>query len=255
MNNKPLVSILFPIRNQAEFLCASLTSLISQTYKDLEIIAVDDSSIDISPIIVKRFKKKDNRVKLIKNKKQYGMHISLNRALRKAKGQFIAFMDPQDRSLTTRIQKQLSFLLKNPKVVAVGTNSIAIDEKGRKQGRIILPLSHEEILPTLMAGFSMQFETAMINRELLPKDLLHFEKDTYPFIFSELFVKLLAFGKLANINQPLYHRCESKNKNWHRVKQFPSFLKLFLKATALYDYQPSFKSLFFPLLKQFPSAT
>lgn len=247
----PLVSILLPIRNQDRFLTDCIKSLLSQTYKNIEIIAVNDSSTDNSGSILRRFRKRDKRVRIIQNKKQYGVIVCLNRAVKKAKGEFIAFMDPQDLCHKERIQKQLAYLLANQKTVVVGTCGAFIDKKSKKRGKFIFPKDNNSIYQTLMAGLSMQFETAMINTTLLPKDIIRFQKNSYPLYLSEMFVKLLPYGLFENLDKPLYYRRQSKTRRWQKIKQYPSLFKLFLKSKALYDYHPSIWSVFLPIIKPF----
>lgn len=246
-NLKPLVSILLPVRNKEKFLSDSIKSLLAQTYKNIEIIAVEDSSTDNSKSILRKFRKRYKRIKIINNKKQYGVTVCLNRAMKKAKGEFIAFMDALDLCRKDRIQKQLDYLLANPKTVVVGTCGRFIDKKNRKRGKFIFPKDNSNIYNSLMTGFSLQFETAMINSTLLPKDIIYFQKNSYPFYLSEMFVRLLPYGLFANLSKLLYYRRQTQTLRWQKIKQYPSLFKLFLKSKTLYGYNPSLLSLFQPL--------
>ena len=242
-----LVSIIMPVRNQERFLNESINSLLKQTYKNIEIIVVDDKSTDESRKILISFRKRYKRIRLIQNKKQYGISVCLNRALKRAKGTFIAFMDPQDLSHKERLQKQVEYFMNNPKTVVVGTYGKLIDKKSKKCGKFVFPKDNSSIYQTLMTGFSMQFETAMINTTLLPKDIIYFQRNTYPLYFSELFVKLLPYGLFANLDKPLYYKRLTQTRRWQKIKQYPSLFKLFLKSKTLYNYHPSFWSMFLPL--------
>lgn len=250
---EPLVSVLLPIRNQERFLPDCIKSLLAQTYKNIEIIVVNDHSTDNSGSILRGFRKRNKRVRIIQNKKQYGVTVCLNRALAKAKGEFIAFMDAQDLCHRHRLQKQVAYLLANLKTVVVGTFGKLIDKKSKKCGKFFVPKDNSSIYQTLMTGFSMQFETAMINTMLLPKDIIYFQKNTYPLYFSEMFVKILPYGLFANLDKPLYYKRQSKTRRWQKIKQYPSLFKLFLKSKTLYGYHPSFWSMFLPLIKQYPT--
>jgi len=252
---EPLVSIILPIRNAEKFLLNCIKSLITQTYKNIEIIIVNDRSTDNSRSILRKFRKRDKRIRIIQNKKQYGVTVCLNRGVKTAKGEFIAFMDAQDVCHRKRLQKQVAYLLANSKTVVVGTSGVIIDKKSKKCGKFFFPKDNNSIYQTLMAGLSMQFETAMVNTALLPKDIIHFQKNTYPLFFSEMFVKLLPYGLFANLDKPLYYKRQSKTRRWQKIKQYPSLLKLFLKSKTLYNYHPSFWSIFLPLIKQFPTTT
>jgi len=85
-----------------KYLNECLDSVISQTLKDIEIICINDGSIDNSLIILKEYEKKDKRIKII-NKKNSGVAITRNRGIIDiSKGEFIAFLDPDDKIINNR---------------------------------------------------------------------------------------------------------------------------------------------------------
>ena len=240
MKPEPFVSILLPIYNAQGCLENCVKSLLAQSYKHIEIIAIDDNSKDNSYTILKGFKKKNSRLRMSRNKKRYGLAICLNRALKKAKGTYIALMDQNDVSTPDRIRRQVHYLLSHPKVVVVGTQS----------DKVRVPTDHDAIVKSILLGETLQFETAMINKQLLPKDLLCFQQNAYPFLFGEVFVKLMQYGEFANLPWILQHRRKLADPSTQALQNLPSFLKHLVKSIALYDYRPSFRSLFFPAIKQ-----
>ena len=249
--NQPLVSILFPVCNAQAFLEQSLNSLLSQSYPNLQIIAIDDYSKDNSYEILKACKKQDPRIVISKNKKRYGLSICINRALKKAKGSYIAFSDSASISSKDRIKRQLNFLLSHPKVVGVGTQAFFIDESNKKLGKTTFPTDHAEITKNILAGIPMHHETIMINKTLLPKDLLHFKKSKHPYIYTEQIIKLLAYGEIANLAWALYFHRHVVTSSSRLAKELPAFIKYLIKSLTLSDYRPSLSSLFTPLAKQF----
>jgi len=252
---EPLVSIILPVCNASTHLPACLESLLRQKHDNIEIIAVDDSSKDSSVKILKEYRKFDKRVKVFINVKRYGLAITLNRALRRAKGDFVTFMNPHDVNSVWRIKKQLDFLTKNPKVVAVGTQAVSIDEKGKHIEKTQLPTEHETIYSSFLQGLSIQLETLMINRSRIPRDLLYFVHNKYPFVYMETFIKLFQYGKIANLLQHLYyHRGKQINQtSLTKSQRTFKFIQLTAKSVAIYDYRPSLRSFFTPLLKINPS--
>jgi glycosyltransferase involved in cell wall biosynthesis len=120
-DSKPLISILVPVHNSSQHLAESLSSLLNQSYKNFEIIAIDDFSKDNSWKILSDFRKKHKNLRIYRNVKRYGIGVTLNRIAKKAKGEFVAFMDTDDISSPNRLKKQLNFLLNKPDVVAVGS--------------------------------------------------------------------------------------------------------------------------------------
>ncbi|MFS1539935.1 MAG: glycosyltransferase [Candidatus Phlomobacter fragariae] len=148
MVNNPLVSIILPVYNAEKYLFMALESLIVQSYKNIEIIIINDGSTDKSLEIINSFKKKDSRIKLI-DRKNMGLAYSLNEGIFFAKGNFIARMDADDISKSDRIEKQVNYILKNSFIDILGTNVDYIDVFSRKIGESNYPLSNMSIKNTL----------------------------------------------------------------------------------------------------------
>lgn len=91
-----MISIIMPCFNSEEYIGSSISSVINQTYKDWELIVIDDFSEDSSVDIISKYIKCDDRIVLIKNTKNLGAGLSRNRGLDIAKRQFIAFLDSDD---------------------------------------------------------------------------------------------------------------------------------------------------------------
>jgi len=250
MKNQPLISILLPVHNSSETLRECVLSLLNQTYKNIEIIAIDDKSSDKSRSILNALKKNDNRLRVYKNVKRYGLAVTLNRLVKKSKGTFLAFMDTDDFSSPNRLKKQLKFLLNNTDVVAVGSQCTFIDEKNKKIGRSDFPTDHILIYENPLHGISMQFETVLINKSLLPKDILRFHTGSNPFIYSDMVMKLITYGKLANLEDFLhFHRNDPKIYLSDVKRNIISLIKLWIKSRAFYDYTPPLRSFFSPIIK------
>lgn len=259
MNKKPLVSILLPVHNSEKHLGENLQSLVSQKYRNIEIIAIDDRSSDSSYKILKSFNKKYKqslrpsglkKLRIYRNVKRYGIVMTMNRLIRKGKGEFIAFADADDISSKNRIAKQVSYLQSNPNIVALGTQCRFLDDKDKKLGKSSFPTENSEIYNSALHGISIQFETLMINKSLLPKDILKFNQGALPFIYSDLMIKLLPYGKFANLPNFLhYHRNHPKTYVLDLRNNFISLLKLWAKSNAFYDYQPSIRLFLLTLLR------
>lgn len=244
-----LVSIVLPVYNADEHLETALESLTAQTHKTLEIIAVDDHSRDNSIAILRRFQKKDKRIRIYRNVKHYGPTISFNRAFKRAQGNFIAFMHPKDKISRQRIKKQFSFLLKNPKVAAVGTQCVYIDAENKKIEKSLFPTSHNSIIQKVLTGFSIQFETLMINRNALPKDILGFRGKSMHHLYTDFLMKIQQYGEVANLSETLHYRRSipfAAQDTITKIASLPQRAKLFLKMIAEYDNRPSLRSLLRP---------
>lgn len=130
-----LVSIIMPSYNTARFISETIESVLAQAYPNWELIIVDDCSADDTDAIVRPYLS-DDRIRYIKNKKNSGAAVSRNRALREAKGKWIAFLDSDDLWLPEKLEKQIAFMEKNDYHFSY-TNYIEIDEFSIPNGRVI----------------------------------------------------------------------------------------------------------------------
>lgn len=130
-----LVSIIMPSYNTEKYISESIASVQKQSYVDWELIIVDDCSTDNTDEIVKPFLS-DKRIKYIKNETNSGAAVSRNRALREAKGKWIAFLDSDDLWLPVKLEKQIAFMKENDYHFSY-TNYVEINEASIPNGRFI----------------------------------------------------------------------------------------------------------------------
>ena len=121
MSTPPRVSVLLPIYNGGKYLDAALASIAAQTFRDFEVLAVDDHSTDDSAAIVQAWVAKDSRFRLLTNTGPNGLPYGLNFGLQQAVGTYVARMDQDDLSRPTRLAQQVAFLDQHPKIALVGT--------------------------------------------------------------------------------------------------------------------------------------
>ena len=128
----PLVSILMAAFNADNFIGDSIKSIIEQTYKNWELIVIDDYSSDKTYQIANNYSKLDPRIKVIRNTTQLGQALSRNRGVEYSTGNYIAILDSDDLALPFRIEKQVEYLGKNSDVGLVGSYVNIIDKDGKK---------------------------------------------------------------------------------------------------------------------------
>lgn len=126
-----LVSIISPSYNCEKFIGKTIDSVLAQTYENWELIIVDDRSTDNTDAVVAKYN--DKRIKYLKNEKNSGAAVSRNKALREAKGRWIAFLDSDDLWLPQKLEKQIAFMEANDYHFSY-TNYEEIDEDGHKLG-------------------------------------------------------------------------------------------------------------------------
>ena len=127
-----LVSIIMPSFGTAPFIAESIESVQAQSYKNWELIIVDDCSPDNTDDVVRPYLS-DERIKYLKNEKNSGAAVSRNRALREAKGKWIAFLDSDDLWMPEKLEKQIRFMEKNGYCFSY-TNYAEIDTEDHRNG-------------------------------------------------------------------------------------------------------------------------
>ncbi|KKU32566.1 hypothetical protein A3K29_05785 [Candidatus Collierbacteria bacterium RIFOXYB2_FULL_46_14] len=242
--NHPLISVIIPVYNGNGYLPAALQSILSQTYRHFEVIAIDDGSTDNSYEILQRFAKLDSRVRVFRNSKNLNIAHTLNRGIRLAKGQFIARMDADDVSLPHRLAKQIHYLKLHPDVVIVGGQAKTIDIDGMALGRKLFPISNKQIREALFTSNPIQHPTAMINRSLLPKNFSWYDPSLPPAEDYDLFFRLGKYGNYHNLSCFVlqYRQYIGSATFKNPIKTFSATRQVRQRATSKYGYIPSFRS-------------
>ncbi|EOW9245400.1 glycosyltransferase family 2 protein [Vibrio cholerae] len=214
-----LVSVILPVYNCERFVGLAIESILNQTYKNIELIVIDDGSTDNSFKIVNSYSQDLRLVVLSRENK--GLVYSLNEAIGIANGKYIARMDADDISMPCRIQKQVDFLVKNRDVAIVGSRTILIDEDGTQIGKCHRPLSNRTVRSYFYYGSPLAHPSIMYNLNLLSKDEIKYIADDYPAEDLGVFLRISKKHKICNIKQPLlkYRVTDSGISNTNRKKQ------------------------------------
>jgi glycosyltransferase involved in cell wall biosynthesis len=128
----PLVSVVVITYNTAEYVAHAIESVLEQTWKNLELIVVDDGSTDETPQVVGRFA--DHRLKYVRQENQ-GPNAARNRGIRESRGEFVAFLDSDDWWLPDKICRQVSVAVANSKAGLVYSLAVSVDVSGKENAR------------------------------------------------------------------------------------------------------------------------
>lgn len=160
----PKISIIMGVYNGAEKIETAINSLLHQTYKDFELIICDDGSTDNSIAVVSKLAKYDKRIKILKNAKNLGLSITLNKCIKYSSGKYIARMDDDDISHTERLEIQVKFLENNTKYALVGTSSNLFDKDGIWGSHIV---KGERTKEEIFLGKTFIHPSVMIRKDAL----------------------------------------------------------------------------------------
>lgn len=163
--NEPLVSIITPVYNAERFLSETIKSVKEQTYKNWELLLVDDCSKDNSAKIIKEFNRTDDRIKYIKLEKNSGASISRNTGIKNAKGRFIAFVDSDDLWEPEKLEIQISYMLEK-KLGFTFTSYRYMKENGVKTNKVAkapFKINYNGLLKNTIIGCS----TVVIDKDII----------------------------------------------------------------------------------------
>jgi glycosyltransferase involved in cell wall biosynthesis len=128
----PTVSVIMPVYNAEQYLAVAIESVQSQTYHDWELLIVDDGSTDTSIAIIERYLA-DARIKLIRHASNHGVSTARNDAIDEAQGQYLAFIDADDRWLPEKLEAQLATMHERDANLSFG-DIVLIDANGAAHG-------------------------------------------------------------------------------------------------------------------------
>lgn len=143
-DERPQLSVLMSVYNDARHLSESVESILNQTYDSFEFIIIDDGSTDDSTTILKKYATNDSRIRLFRQENK-GLIASLNIGLQKCRNEFVARMDSDDISLPDRFKLQMEFLSNNPQISVVGGQIVFIDDYSHVCGGVLYPVGSKTI--------------------------------------------------------------------------------------------------------------
>ena len=200
----PKVSVLLPVFNAARYLPRALASILAQTERDFELIAVDDGSTDRSLPILQAHARQDARVRVI-SRSNTGIVGALTDGLAACTAPWIARMDADDWCAPSRLERQLRHLATVRGCVALGTWVMFTDPEGRPLKTYQPPTGHAEIEAELCGGNggALVHPSCIFSRDALLASGGYRGQSPSPEDL-DLFVRLLDHGQLANLPEVLF---------------------------------------------------
>ncbi len=221
MANKPLVSVIMASFNEPPYMIReSIGSILNQTYKDIELLIFDDSTNENTKSAIDEFSG-DSRVVINRFPKRIGFVSSLNMGLKRAKGEYIARMDGDDYALPTRIENEVMYLEKHPKIAVVGGQIDIINKNGEVISHRSYPLGGVKLwlfscFRNPFAHPAIMMRHTVIDNGFIYNERLKMSEDL------DLWLRLMNKGyKFANLKDTVlrYRVQENFNKKRTDIKQ------------------------------------
>lgn len=270
-NSSPLVSVILPTFNRSEYIEKAIKSVLTQTYKNIELIIVNDGSDDATSVVVSRYKE-DARIKELLHKRNLGLARSLNGGIWVAGGKYIARIDDDDfwHDLE-KLEKQVLFLEENRDYIIAGGGIIKIGKDGDEIERHLFPERDEDIRKMLLKTNPFVHASVMFRKELWEMvggydesldycqdwDLwMKFGSLGKYYNFQDFFLTYLQAGQNRTARNIRYcHIISSRIRKRHRNK-FPGFRSAYAAGWGTYifyllPFNRQFHPLFSGLRKKF----
>ena len=200
-NPLPRVSVLMPVFNTSAFVEEACASILRQTFRDFELVVLDDGSTDGSADRVRALAAQDARVRLSVRENR-GLIATRNELLSLARGELIAWMDSDDISLPDRLSIQVSRFESDPQLVCLGGAVLEIDPEGEPIRRMDYPVSNDGIAEGMQRGGALTFAATMMRREAALR-IGGFRQPFAAFEDFDFLLRLMETGPFANVRDVL----------------------------------------------------
>lgn len=233
-----MISIIMPLYNSEQFIITTIESIIFQSYKNWELIIVNDCSTDDSVTLLKNYIHREKRIKLINLKKNSGGRVDIvrNKAIKEAKGKYIAFLDSDDLWHPQKLEKQLKYMEENNYNFTF-TKYQHIAENGQTMEKYIeapKTLTYRQALLKNPIGCL----TVMYNAEKLGKKYMPFAEKREDYA---CWLKILKLQDGYGLNENLaYYRRRKNSFSSQKIKMIKYQWKLYKKNEELTIYESTF---------------
>ncbi len=199
MPGDSLVSVVIASYNMGQYLAIALQSALEQTYRNIEVIVVDDGSTDDTGAVIKPFLD-DVRVRYI-HQSNAGQARAKNAGIKEARGEFVAFLDADDMWLPAKLERQMP-LFRSEAIGLVFCRSMEVDTVGADRRLLDFPLYRGSVSGELLTFNFIGFSTGVVRRQCFER-LGYFREDLGMGIDYELWLRLSAHYRFDFVDAPL----------------------------------------------------
>ncbi len=215
-----MISVIMPAYNAQRFIKESIESILNQTYKDFELIIIDDGSTDQTREVIETYT--DKRIIYSKNNENKGIAYTTNRGIEIASGDYIALLDDDDIAEPNRLELQINYLETNKEIDVLGGRTILIDVDGNEYSRMGEPRKNPKYIKTMLLFQSLDFanSTVMYRKSFIQDHNLRYRDGYLGMQDYQFYVECSKCGNISSIGDFLLkHRvhdgCESKRQLEH----------------------------------------
>ena len=234
-NNNPVVSIITPNFNCSKYIAQTIESVIAQTYKNWEMIIIDDCSTDESFEIIKDYVNKDNRIKVYRMENNSGSALCRNKAIELSQGEYLTFLDSDDLWMPEKLEKQLKFMQENNCDFSF-TEYEHIDEEGkllRIKAKVIKYLTYKKFLFHCFTGCLTVMYRQDINKKIFCDNIK--TANDYALFLRVMKIYNNAYGIFENLAKYRIRKNSISKKKFIKLKDHFIVLYKFENINIFFD--------------------
>lgn len=198
------VSVIMPLYNAEKYVFKAVNSILNQSFRDFELIIVDDCSVDNSASIVTEFN--DDRIKFFSNERNQGIAYTRNRAIDLASGEYIAIMDDDDIAPLNRLEREVLYLDEHPNIIAVCGNQIRIDVNDNELSDFWrVCKSPKRISALFLFGDPIPNGSTMIRRKVLIDNNIRFTDNMHGIEDYRFWSEVSLCGYIGSIDEVMLY--------------------------------------------------
>ncbi|WP_119293256.1 glycosyltransferase family 2 protein [Azohydromonas sediminis] len=200
MTDAPSVTVLMPAYNAERYVAEAARSILEQTWRDFELLVIDDGSTDGTLKALQALD--DRRLRIERNPGNLGLIATLNRGLELARGRYVARMDADDVAQPRRLEMQLTYLEAHPDIAVLGTAVDLIDNVGRRFSGLRYPTDPTAIRALLIEECCLVHPTVVFRRDVV-RAVGGYDPQARHAEDYDLWLRLADRHRLANLDEPL----------------------------------------------------
>jgi len=220
------VSVIIPVFNHEKYIAECVESVLGQTYRDFEVVVVDDGSTDRTPEILKRY---GDRIRYIRQSNRGGAG-ALNTAIRNSRGEYIAWLSSDDVFLPAKLEEQVAHFEQHPEVDVTYTDFLVIDGEGKVTGEVRSPyypdkkrFRYEMFVGNFVNGSSVMFRRKCI------EETGYFDEEMRYHADGNMWFRMLKRHEFGHIPIPLLkYRWHDTNIS-HHFRGMRKYLDLYYR--------------------------
>ena len=212
IDSKKKVSVIMPAYNGARYIREAIESVLEQSYRNIELIIVEDASTDDTYEVIQRFN--DSRIICLRNNTNRGISFSTNRGIRESSGYYIALLDDDDIAEQNRIELQVEYMENNTSIDVLGGKTIFVDTDGEVLWYGGTPRNNPKYIRAMTLFRSVDFmnSTIMIRRSFWDESGIEYRENCLGMQDYMFFVEAAKKGNLSSIDKYLVkHRQHGNN--------------------------------------------